>query len=271
MRHLLIGSILVLAACNANSADTRIQMDTCGNATDPDVAIAACNRLLDHAGLPDTARMYVYYSRGRAAMEKQDLAAALSDLNESIRLDGSQAVSFATRGIVHGTMGNMEAAIPDFTRAIELNPQDAVSFQNRGKAYSDTGKQPRAIQDFTRAIELGNDEAATRNGRCWARAILGQELDLAREDCEAAVRMEPEDGNNHNSLAFVRFRSGDYAGAIADYTTSLSLNPDGASSYYMRGRAKALTGDANAQADIDKGLGLEPGVAERYAGYGIAP
>ena len=47
--------------------------------------------------------------------------------------------------------------------------------------------------------------------------------------------------------------------------------PTGASSYYMRGRAKALTGDPTAQADIDAGQGLEPGVAERYAGYGIAP
>jgi len=271
MRHLLIGSLLLLGACNADRTDTSAQMDTCGDVTDPDVAIAACNRLLDHQALPDKTRVYVYYSRGRAALEKQDLAAALSDLGESIRLDGTQSVSFATRGIVHGTMGNMEPAISDFTRAIELNPQDAVSFQNRGKAHSDTGKQARAIQDFTRAIELGNDEAATRNGRCWARAVLGQELDLAREDCEAAVGKEPEDGNNHNSLAFVRFRSGDYAGAIADYTTSLSLDPSGASSYYMRGRAKALTGDATAHADIDKGLSLEPGVAERYAGYGIAP
>lgn len=245
-------------------------MVACGDATDPDAAIAACNRLLDHEALPRKTRAYVYYSRARAAMEKRDLVTARSNLDDAIVLDGSQSVSFATRGIVHGMMGDLDAAIPDFTRAIELDPQDAVTFQNRGKAYSDTGKQARAVQDFTRAIELGNDQAANRNGRCWARATLGQELDLAREDCEAAVRMEPEDGNNHNSLAFVRFRSGDYAGAITGYTTSLSLDPKAASSYYMRGQAKAMTGDATAQADIDEGLALEPGVADRYAGYGIA-
>ena len=271
MRHLLISSILLLAACGAGDTDMEAQMEICGNARQPDVAIAACNRLLDRAALRDKARVYVYYSRGRAAMEKKDMAAALSDLGESIRLDASQSVSFATRGIVHGTMGDMESAIRDFTRAIELKPDDAVTFQNRGKAYSDVGKQQRAIQDFTRAIELGNDQSATRNGRCWARALLGQELDLAREDCETAVRGEPEDGNNHNSLAFVRFRSGDYAGAIADYTTSLSLNPNGASSYYMRGHAKARIDDPTAMADIEKGVSLEPGIAERYAGYGIPP
>ena len=270
MRHLLIGCILLLAACGANTTDLRTQMDACGDATQPDAAMTACNHLLIHEALPDKTRAYVYYSRARAAMEKQDLVTARSSLGDAIRLDRSQSVSFATRGLVHGMMDDMEAAILDFTDAIKLNPQDAVSFQNRGKAYSDSGKQTRAVQDFTRAIELGHDESANRNGRCWARATLGLELDLAREDCEAAVRMEPADGNNHNSLAFVRFRSGDYAGAISDYTTSLSLDPDGASSYYMRGQAKAMTGDTTAQADIDKGLGLEPGIADRYAGYGIA-
>lgn len=271
MRHLLIGTVLLLAGCNLMNADKEAQMKICGDRAQPDIAIAACDRLLDDKTMRKQARVYVHYSRGRAAMEKHDMAAAIADLDESIRLDDTQSVSFATRGIAHGTLGDMESAISDFTRAIELDPKDAVTFQNRGKAYSDTGKQERAIQDFTRAIELGNDEAATRNGRCWARAVLGQELDLAREDCEAAVRMEPADGNNHNSFGFVHFRHGDPAAAIAAYTTALSLSPNGASSYYMRGRAKALANDATAQADIDQGLALEPGVANRYAGYGIAP
>lgn len=269
MRHLLIGTVLLLAGCTANTSELRVQMDACNSAVSPDAAMTACSRVLEHKALPQDARSHIHWLRARAAMTKQDVASAVADLDESIRLDDTRAVSFAARGIARGTMGDMTAAITDFTRALELDPNDAITLQNRGKAYSDVGKQERAIQDFTRAIELGNDEAATRNGRCWARAVLGQELDLARQDCEAAVRMEPEDGNNHNSLGFVHFRNGDTASAIAAYTTSLSLNPKGASSYYMRGRAKALANDATAQADIDQGLGLEPGVADRYAGYGI--
>jgi lipoprotein NlpI len=235
MRHLLIGTVLLLAGCTANTSELRVQMDACNSAVSPDAAMTACSRVLEHKALPQDARSHIHWLRARAAMTKQDMASAVADLDESIRLDDTQAVSFATRGIARGTMGDMASA----------------------------------ITDFTRAIELGNDEAATRNGRCWARAVLGQELDLARQGCEAAVRMEPEDGNNHNSLGFVHFRNGDTASAIAAYTTSLSLDPKGASSYYMRGRAKALANDATAQADIDQGLGLEPGVADRYAGYGI--
>lgn len=72
MRHLLTGSVLLLAACGANTSDMRNQMDTCGDATRPNAAIAACNHLLDHEALPSKTRAYVYYSRARAAMEKKD-------------------------------------------------------------------------------------------------------------------------------------------------------------------------------------------------------
>ena len=45
--------------------------------------------------------------------------------------------------------------------------------------------------------------------------------------------------------------------------------PEVASSWYVRGLAKRALGDAKgAEADIAKGLALDPKVGERYAGYG---
>lgn len=67
----------------------------------------------------------------------------------------------------------------------------------------------------------------------------------------------------------VRFRSGDYAGAIRDYDTAIAMNPKVASSYYMRGRAKAMLNDPSAAQDLERGVAGEPGIAARYAGYGI--
>lgn len=271
MRTSLISSVLLLAACDAaGSADFDHQMTACGDwQRSADAAMAVCSTLLAEHDLSNPARVYVLISRARGAIEKQDMQAALVDLDEALRLDPTRATGYASRGIVHGATGKLDRALQDFDRAIELKPDEPAVFQNRGKTFSDLGRQERAIQDFTRSINLGNDIHDTRNGRCWARAVLGEELERAREDCEAAVRMQPRDGNTFNSLAFVRFRLGDYAGAINDYTTSLSLNPNGASSFYMRGRAKAMLDDATASADIEKGISLEPGIAARYRSYGI--
>lgn len=263
--------ILCLSACGALGASQRqAQLTTCGRPDHSlDKAISACTELLATGELSREERVFVYFSRARAAMSKGDMAAALPDLDESIKLDPSQSVSFAARGIAQGTLGNLKPAIADFNRAIELNPDDLMAFQNRGKAYSDSGDQQRAIEDYTHMIERGGDGPVPRNGRCWSLAILGRDLEAARKDCKEAVRLEPKDGNNFNSLAFVRYRSGDYEGAIEDYNRSLALAPASGSSYYMRGRAKARIGDPTAPADIAKGVSLEAGVAQRYARYGI--
>lgn len=273
MRNVVLFSILWLPACGAfGTSQHAAQMTACGRPDHSmDAAISTCTQLLADKALSREERVFVYFSRARAAMNKQDMTGALHDLDESIKLDPSQSVSFASRGIVQGTLGNLEPAISDFSRAIELDPADSVSFQNRGKAYSDSGDQQRAIEDFSRVIEMGGDGPIPRNGRCWSLAVLGRDLDAAKKDCEEAVRLAPKDGNNFNSLAFVRFRSGDYAGAVEEYTKSLSLKPDSASSYYMRGRAKARVNDPTAPDDIAKGINYEAGVAQRYAGYGIAP
>ena len=263
--------ILCLTACGPFGASQReAQLAACGRPEHSlDAAISACTQLLAADGLSREERVFVYFSRARAAMSKGNMAGALPDLDESIKLDPSQSVSFASRGIVHGTLGNLEQAIVDFSRAIELDADDPVAFQNRGKAYSDSGDQQRAIEDYTQVIAMGGDGPIPRNGRCWSLAVLARDLEAARKDCEEAVRLEPKDGNILNSLAFVRYRGGDYAGAIEDYTRSLALAPALGSSYYMRGRAKARIGDSTASADIEKGIGIEADVAQRYARYGI--
>jgi tetratricopeptide (TPR) repeat protein len=273
MRNAVLFSILLLPACGGFGASQRAaEMTACGRPDHSmDAAISTCTRLLADKTLSREERVFVYFSRARAAMNKQDMAGALRDLDESIKLDPSQSVSFASRGIAHGTLGNLEPAISDFSRAIELDPTDSVSFQNRGKTYSDSGDQQRAIQDYSRVIGMGSDGPIPRNGRCWSLAVLGRDLDAAKRDCEEAIRLAPNDGNNFNSLAFVRFRSGDYAGAVEEYTRALSLKPDSGSSYYMRGRAKARIDDPTAPGDIAKGISYEAGVAQRYAGYGIEP
>jgi len=271
MRNVVWSLILLLPACGALGVSRRAaEIQACGRPEHSmDAAISTCTRLLEDENLSRKERVYVYFSRARAAMTKGDMAAALADLDESIKLDASQSVSFASRGIVHGTLGHLQPAISDFSRAIELDPQDWVSFQNRGKSHADTGDQRRAVEDYSKVIEMGRDGPVPRNGRCWSLAVLGKDLERASKDCREAVRLEPTDGNNFNSLAFVRFRSGDYTGAIEDYTKSLALNPSSGSSYYMRGRAKAKINDPTASADIAKGIGIEAGVAHRYAGYGI--
>jgi Tfp pilus assembly protein PilF len=104
---------------------------------------------------------------------------------------------------------------------------------------------------------------------CWIGAILMDQLDATEASCAKALAMEPKDPNNHNNLGFLRFRQGRFEESIAAYSDSISGNPSVASSFLVRGLAKRALGQAGAEEDVSKGLELDPGVAARYASYGV--
>ncbi len=68
-----------------------------------------------------------------------------------------------------------------------------------------------------------------------------------------------------------KYKSGDYAGAIADYTKAIQLEPNVISVYNNRGLAKAsLEQYAAAIADFDIAIRLQPDDANAYNNRGIA-
>ncbi len=69
----------------------------------------------------------------------------------------------------------------------------------------------------------------------------------------------------------VKYNLGDYAGAIADYTKAIQLEPDVASAYNNRGNAKGKLGQHFAAiTDYNIAIGLEPDVATAYNNRGNA-
>lgn len=199
-------------------------------------ALAACEKLIA-AGKKDTKAMArVYFMRGFQRLRKDEPAAALKDLDESIRLDPTQWIVFA----------------------------------NRSNVLSNIGEHDRAFADVSRAIELDDRDFRLYGQRCWVRAVQVRELDTALADCTKALTGNPEDWNSFNSRGFVQFRMGKFKEAIADYDTAIAGDPSVASSYLIRGMAKrALADDAGADADIAEARSKDAGVVDRYAGYGV--
>jgi len=66
-------------------------------------------------------------------------------------------------------------------------------------------------------------------------------------------------------------RSGDYQGAIDDYSKAIEINPQDADAYYNRGIAKRESGDnQGAIADYGKAIEINPQDAIAYANRSIA-
>lgn len=234
--------------------------------------IEACGALLESASSDDTIRVMAYFNRARAHADRNEHDQAVADLDQALRLDPDNAMAYGLRGAIHGRKDELAAAIADFGRAIALNPKDTDALMNRGTAHERNGEYLRAIEDYDRAIAQAPRHAGAWGGRCWSRAVAAVALESALADCTRAMELDKADANHLNSRGFVHFRLRHFELAIRDYDAAIAAEPKVASSFYVRGLARAQQGDRRgADADLAAAVALDPGVAARYAGYGVGP
>lgn len=215
----------------------------------PDYGSALVNRGLLHADLGDDPR-------------------ALADLDEAVRLYPAFKTALINRANFHSKRQRYDLATADLQRVVATGP-DANVLSELGSIYSQTGQFDLALDAFAKSLALDPDNAATLNNRCWARATAGRDLDLAREDCDRAVALEPADSDFADSRGLVQLRLGNATGAIADYDRALAADPKNASALYGRGLAKTRAG-ADGRGDLEAALAIDAKVADEFARYGFA-
>ncbi len=236
----------------------------------PEAGIVACSRLIERDRGDAASLVNWHANRGQHRLRANHAEAAIRDFERAIELKPEDAEVVLLRGIAYDMAGRREESLRDFDRAIVLAPDLFAGHMNRGKVLSETNRFREALAAYDRAIALNPDEWTARDGRCWVRAVLAEDLDGARADCDSAVRDASGEGNPFNNRGLVNYRSKQYQTAIDDYTASIALAPDVASSYYVRGLAHRALGQREAaDDDMRKALAIEPGIVDRYASYGV--
>jgi tetratricopeptide (TPR) repeat protein/predicted aspartyl protease len=247
--------------------------------------------------------------RGTGFAGRRDFDRALADLTRSSELDPNNPEYIFLRGQVYAQKGDADKAAADYDRTIELKPDHVPALMSRaelrararnsdgaradldaidkiaakqadvryelGLAYEGLNILPSAIAQFDLWIPTRDEDprlAQALNGRCRARAILGQDLGVALKDCNGAVSRSPK-GSNAPILAtraFVRLRLGDYDKSISDYDAALKINPQLARALYGRGVAKIRKNKVTeGEADIANAEKIAPKIAEQFEALGL--
>ncbi len=279
-----------------DAVDALIERGTINNAlTHRDQAIADCSRAIDRSR--DNAAAYV--CRGLARAGKGDIRAARADLDRAVQIDASQPEALVARGYVLYQLGSLEAAAADFRRALVLDPASADAQRFLGVVLIDKGETEAGMRAFEEAIRatpndpwlhmlrsvgfaaLGNREAALRDATTAIR-LLGDsnsnarlargvayyhlgELDNARGDVEAAVRLDASNGQAYNALGRLLIRQRDFARASEALDTAARLLPGHWVVLRNRALASLERRDlAAARRDITASLDTSTTFAESY-------
>jgi tetratricopeptide (TPR) repeat protein len=180
-------------------------------------------------------------TRAEYRRANRDTAAALSDLDAADRIAAKEADVRFTLAMLYASLDHPAQVITQADLWIAVHEQD-----------------PRVVRAY--------------NQRCWARAVLGQELDRALRDCNAGLRLDPHAPQLLDSRGLVELRRNQLDKAIADYNEALKINPKIAWSLYGRGVAELRKGmTARGEADIAAAKVIAPHLPQFAQRIGVSP
>jgi tetratricopeptide (TPR) repeat protein len=157
------------------------------------------------------------YKEAASAMEKlaKEEAKTRTDLAAGLWGQAGQAWLLA---------GDNDRGLKAQTAALALAPNDVELLADRGVTLAAMGKYWDAIDDFNRAHELARDRADILIYRASAYRLLDS-LDLAREDIQEAIRLQPKNPDAYLERGVIKRLSNDPAGAKADWQQVAVLGP----------------------------------------------
>jgi tetratricopeptide (TPR) repeat protein/predicted aspartyl protease len=263
----------------------------------------------DVAGTAPPANAGDLARRGAAFAARRDFEQALQDFNRACELAPDEASYYYQRATVEFALRQAEAAAADLDRALTLKPDYVDALVMRAEYRRSKKDKDGALADVDAADRVVPKEADVRltlanlyasldhqaqvitqtdlwiavhdqdprvvhayNARCWARAILGQELDKALHDCNAGLRRDSHSAALLDSRGLVNLRANRLSNAIDDYNAALKINPRIAWSLYGRGVAEIRKGmNAQGEVDIAAAKALAPRLPEIAQKVGVGP
>jgi tetratricopeptide (TPR) repeat protein len=196
-----------------------------------------------------------------------------NDIDQALKLKPDYVDALMARAQIQLYKHNASAAVVDLDAVDRVVPKQANVRLELASLYEEASRLPAAITQLDEWISVHSQDISLShalNERCWLRALLGQELDRALQDCNAGLRLDAHSPKLLDSRGLVHLRRGEFEKSIADYDAALTTRPKEAWSLYGRGVAKLRAGKTKeGEADIAAAVAIDPHMAERAKQYGI--
>ncbi|RKU11082.1 hypothetical protein C6501_13150 [Candidatus Poribacteria bacterium] len=217
---------------------------------------------------PDSAQFY--RSRGRSKYDNGQYEAAISDLNEALRIKPDDFKTYLNRGFVKSELKQYESAISDYDAALRIKPDVVDILFNRGVAKYELRRYESAISDFESVLRIEPD-AADAYYHLGVVKTAQDQYEAAISDYSVALRINPDFFDAYNNRGAAKYLLGQYEAAISDCNEALRIKPDSVGVYYNRGLAKAgLERYESAISDYDAALRIKPDVVDILFNRGVA-
>jgi tetratricopeptide (TPR) repeat protein len=162
-------------------------------------------------------------NRGNVRVGLNQLEAAVTDFDESIRLAPDTPNAYLNRGAALEGLGKWSAAIADYNQVLALNPKDAGAFNNRGNAEAALEDWDVALEDYRQAIDKNPSFALARVNYALALYQVGKTA-AALHDLENIVRRYPQFADARAALSAALWQKGRRGEAESNWVAVVGLD-----------------------------------------------
>ena len=246
---------------------------------------------------------------GMVLAARREFTQALAELDRACQLAPTEPAYRVQRARLHLELRQAKLAQKDFDSALVSQPDDLEALLGRAELRANQHDKQGARTDLDAAVQASSTQSDARfniamlyqridevelaaaqldqwiaahprdakratafGERCWNRALLGQDLPKALDDCSKALRLERQSAAALNGRGLIRLRMGEYKSSIEDYDAALTQQPKIAWSLYGRGLDRLHIGQTErGQADIAAAVALVSDIATRLERFGIVP
>jgi protein O-mannosyl-transferase len=217
---------------------------------------------------PDSAVTHLFFAD--ALKRKGCTEAALSHLQETVRLKPTYAEARYNLGVALVGLGRTDEAIREYQEAIHLQPDYFQAHNNLGAALAAQGQNDEAIAQYQEAIRLQPDYVLAHNNLGSILLRQGQ-TDAAIGQYQEVARLRPDSAEVHNDLGKALFRKGQWEAARQQFQAAVGLQPSHAEAHFNLGTALAIQGHLNeAIGQFQETLRLNPDHADAHYNLGTA-
>lgn len=167
-----------------------------------------------------------YLFQADAAVQIEDWASAIAELNQADRLQPANTMVVTALGSCFIQSGDIKKSVGYFERVVDISPEVFEAQNNLGVAYTLAGEYAQAEKAFRKALQLeGENLAAWKN---LAQVCL-QQTDRVVEGTQILASMistHPEDVDSLLMMANLYEETGNLDSSDTLYDQALSLEPE---------------------------------------------
>jgi protein O-mannosyl-transferase len=156
------------------------------------------------AKAPASAR--AHYNLGASLLGETgtaNLAAAVAEFTESLRLDPEHPLASRKLGVALLAVGRPADALPRLEKAVRLDPNSAGAHYELGNALAQLNRTADAAAHYTESLRLEPDHAIVHYNLGTALAQLGRYSEALAE-FDATLRLDPQDASARGNATRIR-------------------------------------------------------------------